>query len=541
MRSGLLFLPFISFFAAILAIATSKAYSSLPFVGIALWLLAAITIVAWFILDAERIGRMLKRKGARHGFSQLLSVVLAVLLVLGLGFLTKRDRFNKTFDVTKDGLNTLTVESVKLVDQLKSREQEVTVLAFFQDEVKKAQFNKLLALYQNAGTPLRVEYIDPQTDPTRAMAESITVPDTVLFKLGKQESRMTSFSEEKMSNALVRVMKEKEHVVYFLSGHGEPDVNSKDPIGLSLAKAELESERFVVKQAKLVDLGKYPEDADLLIIAGPKYDLLPQEKVILEQAMLDAKPMMFLVDALVDLPNIKSLVADAGIQLNDDLLIIRPEDPRGEVLGQNNAISADLDQFSPITADFAKRGGVSIVTANTRSLEILPDNKLKLKTVILAKTDPVIIRVKDVRTEADLKTGVKESQVQVGSFNVFAISTGQVGGDRLASSDANAAKGQEQGPSPQAAKELRVFVGGSSQLAANLGGQRGENLDLFVNGVNFLLQDEDFLSIRAKDVDPSRLELTTQSSQFLLMFLAFIYPLLFFGAGSVYWAQRRRA
>ena len=536
MRSGLLFLPFVGFFSAVLAIATGKAYTSMPYVSIALWVLAAIAIVAWIILDADRIGRMFKRKGAKHGLSQGLSIVLAVLLVVGIGFITKRDRFNKTFDMTKDGLNTLSPESVKLVNQLQTNSQEVKVLAFFQDEVKKAQFNKLLALYQNAFAPLQVEYIDPQTDPTRAIAESITVPDTVLFKLGKQESRLTSFSEEKMSNALVRVMKDKEHVVYFLSGHGEPDINSKDPIGLSLAKAELESERFIVKQAKLVEIGKYPDDADLMIIVGPRYDLLPAEKEILEKAMLDAKPMMFLVDALMDLPNFKSVIADAGIKLNDDLLIINPEDPRGKVLGQNNSIAADLDKFSPITADFAKRGGVSIVTANTRSLDVIPENKLHLKTVTLAKTDPVIIKVKNVHTDADIKTGVKEDQIEVGSFNVFAVATGQVGGDRLAANEA-----MEGAPAAKASKELRVFVGGSSQLAANLGGQRGENLDLFTNGVNFLLQDEDFLSIRAKESDASRLDLTTQSSQFLLMFLAFIYPLLFFGAGSVYWFQRRRA
>ncbi|RYZ59681.1 MAG: hypothetical protein EOP07_03145 [Proteobacteria bacterium] len=538
MRSGLLFLPFISFFSAVLAIATSKAYSSQPIIGLALWVIAGISLLAWLVLDASNISRMFRRKGAKHGLSQGVSVILAVTLVLGIGFVTKRDRFNKTYDVTKDGLNTLTVESTKLVNQLKSNNQKVQVLAFFQDEAKKAQFNKLLALYKNAAAPLAVEYIDPQTDPTRAMAESITVPDTVLFKLGKQESRLTSFSEEKMSNALVRIMKDREHVVYFLSGHGEPDINSKDPVGLSLAKAELEAERFVVKQAKLLDLGKYPDDADLLIVAGPRYDLLPAEKVILEQAMLEAKPMMFLVDALVDLPNIKSLVADAGIRLNDDLLIIRPDDPRGQILGQNNAIAAELDQFSPITADFAKRGSVSIVTANTRSLEVLPDSKLHLKTVTLAKTDPVIIKVKDVRTEADIKTSVKESQVEAGSFNIYAISTGLVGGDKVAD---NAPAPKDPSSAPKAPKELRIFVGGSSQLAANLGGQRGENLDLFTNAVNFLLQDEDFLSIRVKDSDASRLDLTTQSSQFLLLFISFIYPLLFFGAGGVYWFQRRRA
>lgn len=539
MRSGLLFLPFVSFFSAILALATDRAYASIPWIGISLWLLAGISLVAWFILDAERIGRVFKNKGAKHGLSQGVSVILALLLAIGVGFLTKRDRFNKTWDVTKSGTNTLSVESMKLVSQLKEVGQEVQVLGFFQDEMKKAQFSKLLALYQVAGAPIAVEYIDPQTDPTRAMAESITVPDTVLFKLNKQESRLTTFSEEKMSNSLVRVMKNKEHVVYFLSGHGEPDVTNQDARGMSLAKAELESERFIVKQAKLTELGKYPEDADLLIIAGPKYDLLPVEKEILKAAMRDAKPMMILVDALQDLPNLKSLAADAGITINDDLLIINPEDPRAKVLGQNNAIITELDQFSPITADFAKRGGVAFVTGNTRSIGVVPDNALQMKTVQLAKTADMIIKVKNVRTEADLKGGVRQDQIESGAFDVFAISTGLVGGDKLASIDPKVTTDVPEGGNK--AKELRIFVGGTAQLASNLGAQRGENLDLFVNAVNYLLQDEDFLSIRAKDSDPSLLDLTTPSSQFLLMFLAFIYPLLFFGVGTYTWAQRRRA
>lgn len=540
MRSGLLFLPFLSFFAAILALATDRAYASLPWIGIALWLVAGISLVAWIILDSERILKMFKKKGAKHGLSQGISILLAIMLAIGVGFITKRDRFNKAWDVTKSGINTLSPESQKLVSQLKEGGKEVTVIGFFQDEIKKAQFIKLLALYQAAGTPFAIEYVDPQTDPTRAMAESITVPDTVVFKLGKQESRLTTFTEEKMSNALVRVLKNKDPVVYFLSGHGEPDITNQEAIGLSMAKAELESERFIVKQVKLSELGKFPEDADLLIIAGPRYDLLPVEKDILEAAMQNAKPIMILVDALLDLPNIKALAADGGIAIQDDLLIINPEDPRAKVLGQNNAIITELDSFSPITADFAKRGGVAFVTANTRSVDVIPENKLQMKTVQLAKTANMIIKVKNVRTEADLKGGVHEDQIEQGTFDVFAVSTGQVGGDKVA---ANEPKQPKDVPADEGrkAKELRLFVGGTAQLISNQGAQRGENLDLFVNAVNYLLQDEDFLSIRAKDSDPSRLDLTTQSSQFLLLFLAFIYPLLFFGAGTYAWAQRRRA
>ncbi len=538
MRSGILFLPFVAVFSGILALATSHAYASVPWVGISLWAVSLVSVLVWVILDSNRIIKMFKNKGAKHGLSQGLSVLLALLLAIGVGFITKRDRFNKSWDVTKAGTNTLSVESQKLVSQLKESENPVTMIGFFQDEMKKTQFSKLLSLYQSAGAPIQLEYVDPQTDPTRAMAESITVPDTVVLKLGKQEARLTTFTEEKLSNALVRVMKEKEHTVYFLSGHGEPDVTNQEAVGYSLAKAELESERFIVKQVKLSELGKYPEDADLMIIAGPKYDLLPAEKSILEAAMQNGKPLMILVDALQDLPNLKALSMEAGVQINDDLLIINPEDPRAKVLGQNNAIITQLDSFSPITSDFAKRGGVAFVTANTRSLTVLPDNALKLKTVQLAKTADMIIKVKDVKSEADLKGGVHPDQIAQGVFDVFVAASGQVGGDKLAS---NAKATSDVPEEANKSKELRVFVGGTSHLASNLGAQRGENLDLFVNAVNYLLQDEDFLSIRAKESDPSRLDLTTQSSQFLLLFLAFIYPFLFFGVGTYTWAQRRRA
>ena len=54
---------------------------------------------------------------------------------------------------------------------------------------------------------------------------------------------------------------------------------------------------------------------------------------------------------------------------------------------------------------------------------------------------------------------------------------------------------------------------------SNLGVQRGENVDMFLNMVNYLLQDEDFISIRPKDLTDSQLDVSTASSQLLLLFL----------------------
>ncbi len=544
MRSGLLILPFISVFSLIIGFATAHAYGTVPAVGLVFYSIAGLSFLYWVFKDSARLGRMFRRKGSRHGMSQGLSVLLAILLAVGAGFLSKRERFNKSIDVTREGANTLSPESINLVNQLKEKKDPVKVLAFFQNDQKKSEFRKTLSMYEMKGASFEVEYIDPQTDPTRALAENITTSDTVLFKYQNQDSRLTAFTEEKFTNALVRIMKEKDKTIYFLSGHGEADLNSQEALGYATTKAELESERFNVKQISLLETGKVPDDADLLIMAGPQYDLRPEEKAMLEAYLKKGQPFMALVDSMVQVPELNSLLSSVGIKLNDDLLVIRPDDPRAKVLGQNNAIVTEFDTQSPVTAEFVKRGGVALMTPNSRSLELLTENTFNMKPVGLGKTSEIIFKIVNVKTEADLKGGIDENRIATGRFDVFASSTGQVGGDKLASSEGDQkvkdadVKGDATGRS---SKELRVFVSGSSKLASNLGVQRGENLDLFMNAVNYLLQDEDFISIRAKDSGKNTLDLTSATSQFLMFGMTWVYPLVFLGGGIFYWMRRRVA
>lgn len=542
MRTALLILPFVSVFTLIIGFATGRSYTTAPAVSFAFYAIAGLSFLFWLFKDSARIAGFFQRKGSRHGMSQGLSVVLAILLAIGAGFLSKRERFNKSIDVTREGANTLSPDSVKLVEQLKEKKEPIKVVGFFQNEQRKNEFRKTLALYQMKGANFDVEYVDPQADPTRAIAENITTADTVLFKHQQQEARLTAFSEEKFTNALVRVLKEKEKTVYFLTGHGEADLNSQEAAGYAATKAELESERFVVKQVNLIESGKVPEDADLLIMAGPQYDLRPEEKGILEAYLRKGLPFMVLVDSMVQVPELNGLLATVGIKLNDDLLVIRPDDPRAKLLGQNNAIVTEFDGQSPVTAEFVRQGGVALMTPNSRSLDFITENPLKMKPVGLGKTSEIIFRITNVKTPDDLKGGIAEDRIATGRFDVFAVSIGQVGGDKLATSEgSDKQEADVKGAAGQSAKELRVFVSGSSKLATNLGVQRGENLDLFMNAVNYLLQDEDFISIRAKDSSKNSLDLTSATSQFLMFGMTWVYPLLFLGGGIFYWMRRRTA
>ena len=62
---------------------------------------------------------------------------------------------------------------------------------------------------------------------------------------------------------------------------------------------------------------------------------------------------------------------------------------------------------------------------------------------------------------------------------------------------------------------------------------------MFVNMTNFMLEDEDFISLRPKDITKSSISLNTTMSHLLLFMICYLYPCVFLGSGIVHWIKRR--
>ncbi len=539
MKSSLFILPFLALLFIAIAVVTGVSLKELPMVSYVLWGLGGSSVFLWLVLDKEGFQKVFSRKGAKYGATSGATVVLGIAIIIGIGFLTNRVRFNKSFDVTRDGINTLSDQSAKAIANLAEKDAVVAIQTFFQDELKKQKFVDLLALYQAAGLQALVEHVDPQEDPTKAIAANVTTADTVILKLGESESRLTSFTEEKMTNSFLGLLKSKTKKIIFTIGHGEKDLASREANGYALAKQELESERFEVATINLLEQEQVAEDVDLLVIAGPKYDFRDTEINMVVNYLDRGKPIFVLFDALTALPNLEKFIQDYGLKVNPDILLLSPDDPRAQILGQNNAIVTDFDQFSAATKDFAQNGSMALVISNTRSVDEITDNEKKMKPSLVAKTSKIIIGVGDVRKPSDLEN-ITQDRVLSGPFAVLGIATGQIGGSEVASKDEEAKKDLPL-EGAKTSKELRLAVMGSSDIVSNIGAQRGENVDLFLNVVNYLTQDESFISIRPKDETKSSLDLSSASSQLWLLFFSYLYPTLFLGGGVFYWIVRRRA
>ena len=540
MKSKLLILPFLALFVASMAIVTGSAFSSEGWIHLSLWGFAGLLFASWIILDKEGLRKAFTKKSAKYGASSGLTLILGVLVIIGIGFLSSRPRFNKSVDVTRDKLNTLSDQTFKIVKQF-DESTPIEVLAFFQDEMKQVEFTQALDLYQGAGLKVDVEYIDPQTDPTRAIAANVTTADTVILKYASREARLTSFGEEKITNALMKVLKSNQKTIYFTLGHGERSLSDSEAAGYQIVKEELESERYLVKDVNLLEAGEIPSDADILVVAGPKYDFRQKELDLIEAYLNRAKPIFILVDAMTNLPALKTLTTKYGLTFEDDFLILRPDDPRAQMIGQNNAIVTDFDQFSPATRDFAAQGTMALVVPNSRSIQEIKDNEKGMLPSLVARTAEIIIGVSGVKSQKDLE-GIGPERIQGGPFGVIGLAAGQVGGDEIAENAPTGNSAQDVDTEKgKVAKELRLALVGSSEMVSNAGAQRGENIDMFMNLMNYLLQDEDFISIRPKDLTESSLDVSSASSQLLLLFFAYIYPTVFLGGGVYYWMRRRKA
>ena len=84
--------------------------------------------------------------------------------------------------------------------------------------------------------------------------------------------------EQAITSAILDVINPERQKIYFITGHGEMQLDNVDPIkGLSQLKIFLQERNF---ETLLLDLNKnaeVPKDAALLILASPQVALLPEE------------------------------------------------------------------------------------------------------------------------------------------------------------------------------------------------------------------------------------------------------------------------
>jgi ABC-type uncharacterized transport system involved in gliding motility auxiliary subunit len=484
--------------------------------------LVFLGLAAFAILDPDRVWELLTGRQARFG-SNLLILGLALLgILIVVNYAAAQNPCPwKTCDVTEDQQHTLAPQTLQTLAALPGK---VSAIAFFSSQTPTDSANQTLTQFKsNSNGKFDYRFDDPNNDPLAARQYGVTGDGKIVLLMGSQKVVTADASEQEITRGLVQLMTPAQRTVYFLTGHGEADINGTDTTSMSRASQTLQSRNFTVKTLSLASATSVPSDAKVIVIAGPKDPLLPQEITLL-QAYLDKGGALIVMEDPTPLTNIGTnpdpladyLKSAWGITLDDDLVVDTASNHASYAIGMGyNRTPAD-----PI----GQNENIVTIMPGARSLTISQDPPVKglVDTWIISTADPT--QQSDSWGETDftsLKTG------QPASFDPKADLPGPL---YLAASAANPVTNG------------RIVVFGNSVFATDAGFDSYANGDIFVNAVAWAAQEQNLLNITTHQAVQRIFMPPTNPIALILDLLipACLIPGLVVGAGIYAWLQRRR-
>jgi ABC-type uncharacterized transport system involved in gliding motility auxiliary subunit len=238
-------------------------------------ILTGLCIILAVAIDPERVWKALKGRQARYGSNALIFTLAFLGILSVINFLIYKNPVR--WDLTEDKLYSLSPETLRILDELPD---DVMIRGFYTPSYSSARENirPLLDQYRvNSDNKLDFEFIDPEESPFVAQQYNVIRDGSLVVTLGEDSEVVEYASEEKITEALLRVINPQERKVYFLTGHGEREIEIYEDYGFSQVSRSLISKNYYVGTLNLLVEGSIPEDATVLLTAGPMATLLEDE------------------------------------------------------------------------------------------------------------------------------------------------------------------------------------------------------------------------------------------------------------------------
>ncbi|WP_392530895.1 GldG family protein [Nostoc sp. C117] len=525
-----------------------------------------IIIVLWIILQSYQTNWW-KSRSTQAGTNALVAT-LAVLAILGLiNFLGTR--YHLRADLTENQLFTLAPQSQELV---KALPEEVKVWVF--DISKNPQDQELLQNYRRQSSKFNFEYINPEARPGLAEKFGVKNYGEVYLESGDKKQLVQTvnqyerLSEIRLTTRLQQLTSSTTPKVYLLQGHGEHQLSAGKG-AISQAIQGLGDKNYTTAPLNLTENPKVPQDASVVIVAGPKRGLFESEVKALQEYLNRGGNLLLMIDPNTD-PKLDSLLQEWGIRLDNRLAV----DVSGDSvvgLGPATPLVTEYGEH-PITKDF--RNGISFYPI-ARPLEIISVPGIQATRLLETKPYPTSWAESDLKSEKlefnadkDLKgpltLGVALTRKQTSKSPSIpqASPTPSPLPSPITQSKANpktppsplpspttkskvsptppASVAPTPSPSSQTPTESRLVVFGNSNFVTDGLFQQQLNGDVFLNSVTWLnQQDKQPLSIRPKEPKNRRITLTTMQGSLLTVSSLLVLPLIGFAAAVILWWKRR--
>lgn len=300
-------------------------------------------------------GKHSHRRSFKYGSmaTAMTALFLVVLVIVNVICSLLVERFPLKLDLTGEKAFELTEESKKILETVKTP-VTISLLSseaeFVAVDDYTAQANEILKNYARLNSNVTVQYEDTVKDPnvlTKYSAlsaskndiivtsdkRSVKISSTELFNFAQNSSGYyiaSSNAEKRVTSALLAVTSENPPVVSFLEGHEEKKLTGFEDL--------LRLNNFEVEKANIAASG-LNTNASILVISAPTKDYTDAELQAMESFLYNGgeygKVILYFADSTAagSLPNLELFLNDWGIATGEGTVY---ETNSANVIGQNS-------------------------------------------------------------------------------------------------------------------------------------------------------------------------------------------------------------
>lgn len=495
-------------------------------------LVGAVLLAFWFLTiglkNMGTAGQAIVGRRARYGYNVVLySAVFVGLLVVANVFVSWN---NKRWDLTEQGIYSLSEKSVKTVEAL---QQPLRIVGVKAPNVENPDtVDSLLKLYSyHNKSVVKTEMIDAKSKPVEMQNLGMKPGNLVYVSYGEGDklvsSRINEYSEQAITNAIIKLTRGAAKKIYYVQGHGEPGLESADPNGMKLFAGAMDDENLKVEGLMLIQKNIVPEDAAAVILASPQRPLQQAEKdALIKYADAGGRLVIFADAENQNNDDVRSLAQHFGIEIGKDVIV----DEGLQIMGGPLAVQfvagsvgmhdvttgltpPELPVFMFSTSVVSKAGGADKVTYTD-----------------LVKSGPKswAERNLDLLFNSDSPSASKDPEDLAGPVAVAVayeknLETGKA----------------KEGEEPVFTKASRVVVFGDSTWASNAAFNLSTNRDLALNLMNWAVGIEGGVSIGPKQMRRTDIAALSEVGWDSMLAGSFVAPELLLLFGLFVWWRRR--
>jgi ABC-type uncharacterized transport system involved in gliding motility auxiliary subunit len=454
---------------------------------------------------------LLKARQTKYAAYAALYIIVVVAIASVANILA--DRYNKTYDGTSNKRYSLSEQTAKIVKGLK---QNATI-TYFDQSTRFQSAKDLLDEYANLSPKVHVDYVDPDKTPELAREAGIKSFGTAVVRLNGKSEEAKSMTEEGITGAFIRDLKNNTRTVCFITGSGEHQIDDSGRSGYSRFKDLLGRDEYTAKSINLLQNADVPSDCTVVVVGGPTGEYLQPEVDALKKYMEGGGRALIMLDppfkfghsAVSDNAGLANVVQNWGVTFDQDLVL--DQNPIGQLVGVGPQVAL-VTSYDPHPIVNELKGSATGFPLS-RSLTVKNGDKTTVEKLFSSSsTSLATTNLTSPAVNPDDPKNLKGPLVIAAAGNY------------------NTGKENSQG---------RFVAIGTSNWVANSFLNFNGNSDLALNAINWLASDEDLISIRPKEREDRRITMTRTQLNWVRTTSQFLMPLIVIVAGISVWWNRR--